>query len=990
MKTPKLVCAFIAIFMAAASFSLQADQTFVVITPGDPNSGTGGSPGSLRYVLNQINQGPADHYTVTFSLPNGQRTIVLQGMLPLLNLTSNANSLIIDGDNSGEQVIVDGNSLQRGFFARQGTVHIQNMTIQNTLAQGGNGGISAGGGGMGAGPALFIDQATVSLENVTIASNAARGGDGGGLILTQLGGGGGMGGDGGDVSGGGGGLGGAGGSATNNLVSGGGGGIAPGGSGGNGDPVTPGEGQPGGGYGAASGGFGFSGTAGGINGGGGGGTQAGGGGGGGDGGNDGTVLTGGDGGYGGGGGSEGGRGGFGGGGGNGGEGGFGGGGGNGGNGGFGGGGGGVGIGGQGGGDGSPSIGGGGAALGGAIFVNAEGGGRLLIKGSLTIEDNTVTSGVGANAGAEASTAIFATTGVDALRIAPRQGEVVIIDGTIGDNSPLTLPPGESFRPGIGIGNSLKKTRNGLLVLRGDNTYSGKTEVRGGELRLVGSVARDLEVHHSGLLTGNGTIGRHATVHSGGTIKPGNSIGTLHILGNYTQRAGSTYIVEFDRAGNSNLLDIGGIALLQGGVVQGQSVDGRALIGVPYTILEADGPVIGRYSGATVSGLNNPLLVGSLEYDRHHVYLLISKFLFNFSTDTHNETVVAEQLDSILNATPEQLEILFTLFNLSESEQRHALDQMSGQQYTSLTRAAEVAGRQFIRRLYDPLRKIVTTAPCYVCQCFPPTITPWFEVSGGQTFIHGNKNTDGLKLSGYEISGGLQTTFERYWTFGAAGSYVEDHVSYYVGGRGKNHTGFGAFYALYRPKGFYVLADLVGGWGRYHVSRHIHVDGLHFKAKSTPTLNQGMAYVEAGFDIHSWGVLVQPFLGIEEDYFRQSRISERGANPLNLFVSRKTFHTTLSRLGIHLSTEDMCWIKGSIDMAWQYRWNGLKKHFTTQFQEFGVPFEISGLPDDRNSFDIAATTTASLGRGWSVYGQVSGEFWTHVATYNFLAGVICNW
>lgn len=969
--------------------NLHADQSFLVITPDDPNASTGGSPGSLRYVLNQINQGPTDHYTITFNLPDGQRTIILQDMLPLLNLTG-SNILTINGENEGEQVILDGNSLQRGFFAKQGTVYIQNMTIQNTVAQGGDGGVSAGGGGMGAGAALFVDQATVSLANVTISSNAAIGGNGGGFMISQSGGGGGMGGDGGSINGGGGGLGGIGGGATNNLVHGGGGGIAPGGNGGNGDPATPGAGQAGGAYGAASGGTGFSGAAGGINGGGGGGSDAtGGGGGGGIGGSNGSAIAGGSGGYGGGGGSNSGQGGFGGGGGSGGDGGFGGGGGNGGNGGFGGGGGGTGIGGQGGGNGSATLGGGGAGFG-AIFVNAEAGGKLRIDGSLVIADNTVASGTGANAGAAAGSAIFATTGSGALRISPRQGELVVIEGSIGDDSPFTLPSGNSYQPGTGIGNGLEKRRQGVLALLGDNTYSGTTRVYGGELHLQGSVARDLEVYASGLLTGTGKVGHDLKIHPGGKLKPGNRFGTLEVGHRFTQDFGSTFIVEFDGAGHSNRLDVGGRAILNGGVVQGHSVDGQALLNTPYTILQANGYVLGRYSGVTVAGLANPLLVPNLEYDLHHVYLLFSKFLFNFSAETHNQKVVAEQLDSIINATPEELEVLFALFNLPPSEQQHALDQMSGQQYTSLIMSSEIAARQFLRRLYDPLRKIVTTPPCYTCCSSPElNITPWFEVSGGQSFLYGNKNTNGVKLSGYEISAGVQTTLEHYWTLGIGGSYVEDHVDYYVGGRGKNQSGFGAFYGLYRPKGFYVLADAIYGWGQNHVSRPIHIGGLRFKAKSKPTLQQGIGYVEAGFDIHAWNLLFQPFLGIEGDYFRQSRITEHGANPLNLWVSKKRFNTAVSRLGVHLSTENTRAIC-TLDMAWQCRLTGLRNHFQTQFQAFGTPFEIYGLPYGRNSFDLAATSSIFVCGGWNVYGQVGGEFWSKAATYNFLAGVTYKW
>jgi uncharacterized protein with beta-barrel porin domain len=53
----------------------------------------------------------------------------------------------------------------------------------------------------------------------------------------------------------------------------------------------------------------------------------------------------------------------------------------------------------------------------------------------------------------------------------------------------------------------------------------------------------------------------------GTVAPGSSIGTLTIAGNYTQNVGSTYEVEIDGLGNSDLIDVAGLATLSGGTVE---------------------------------------------------------------------------------------------------------------------------------------------------------------------------------------------------------------------------------------------------------------------------------------------------------------------------------------------------------------------------------------------------------------------------------------
>jgi hypothetical protein len=142
---------------------------------GDSNIGTGGTfntgtlQGDLRGALNYINQNGVNTYTVTFSL-GASNTITLGAMLPIVNLNA-ANTVTIDGTNGGTMIVIDGASTYRGFLVEKGTATLQNLTIQNIKAAGGNGGGTGGGcggGGMGAGAALFVDQGAVTLSNVSV------------------------------------------------------------------------------------------------------------------------------------------------------------------------------------------------------------------------------------------------------------------------------------------------------------------------------------------------------------------------------------------------------------------------------------------------------------------------------------------------------------------------------------------------------------------------------------------------------------------------------------------------------------------------------------------------------------------------------------------------------------------------------------------------------------------------------------------------------
>jgi autotransporter-associated beta strand protein len=92
--------------------------------------------------------------------------------------------------------------------------------------------------------------------------------------------------------------------------------------------------------------------------------------------------------------------------------------------------------------------------------------------------------------------------------------------------------------------SLQKTGAGSLTLSGTNTYTGTTAVNNGKLVINGNItASPLTTVASGAtLGGNATVAA-LTVLSGGFVTPGNSSGTLTVIGNYIQAG--TYTAEID-------------------------------------------------------------------------------------------------------------------------------------------------------------------------------------------------------------------------------------------------------------------------------------------------------------------------------------------------------------------------------------------------------------------------------------------------------------
>ena len=134
---------------------------------------------------------------------------------------------------------------------------------------------------------------------------------------------------------------------------------------------------------------------------------------------------------------------------------------------------------------------------------------------------------------------------------------------------------------IGSPISVTKDGTGTLTLNGVNTYGTITTVSNGLLLVNGSIS------HTGLVTvvggtlgGTGTITAPVSVLAGGTLSPGNSIGTLNIIGDIAL-AGKT-VFEVNKTANTNdqLLVTG--AVTYGGTLFATNLAGTLNVGDKFT------------------------------------------------------------------------------------------------------------------------------------------------------------------------------------------------------------------------------------------------------------------------------------------------------------------------------------------------------------------------------------------------------------------------
>src|SRR3989344_7712469 len=167
------------ILCCPSAWLVGVDITITVDREGDEAFQSGGyyadmTEGTdLRGALNFVNQQnlPANHYTIAFDLPALSSTITLESPLPVMNQYYTPQ-ITLDGTNGGNPIAIDGGGSYRGLFANQGTIAIQNLTIQRTFANAGSS--RYGGTALAAGAGLFINQANVTLTNVAFSSNSTQ------------------------------------------------------------------------------------------------------------------------------------------------------------------------------------------------------------------------------------------------------------------------------------------------------------------------------------------------------------------------------------------------------------------------------------------------------------------------------------------------------------------------------------------------------------------------------------------------------------------------------------------------------------------------------------------------------------------------------------------------------------------------------------------------------------------------------------------------
>jgi autotransporter-associated beta strand protein len=567
----------------------------------------------------------------------------------------------------------------------------------------------------------------------------------------------------------------------------------------------------------------------------------------------------------------------------------------------------------------------------------------------------------------------------------------------------------SFAGTITGAGGLNKSGNGLLNLTGANTYTGPTSITGGRLAVNGSITSDVTVGPGGNLGGAGTI--FGNVVNNGALAPGNSIGTLTVNGSYTQAAGSSYAVETNAQGQSDLIAVTGApgtATIAAGsnVFVAPSSSGPYAPRTTYTILSATGGVTGTYSSVASS---LPFLLPSLSYDANNVYLALQIGGFARQAQTPNQAAVGAALDAgAIGATGDFATVLGAFSTMNAQQGVAAMNTISGQNYSAFSSAGIATTQIFMTNFANTVggtagggNRVALAEACDVaCDTSEPARWgAWGGALGGFGVVGGNANAGTLTYNLGGFAAGLDRRVTDELLVGVTAGFTSG--SQWVGGfsgRGLSNTFQAGLYASYAKNAVYVDALAAYAYSDNQMQRQITIPGLSRTANGRTGANLFFGQLEAGYRFDIGGradAYITPFARLQGATATQSAFSESGAGALDLSVAAQTTNSLRSVLGAQLGGAlDLGWrdkLAMTVKLGWGHEYADTARPVTASF--VGAPafaFTTYGAAPQRDSVVLGLSASTAIADATSLYFRYEGNISSQDSNQALTAGFRMTW
>lgn len=470
-------------------------------------------------------------------------------------------------------------------------------------------------------------------------------------------------------------------------------------------------------------------------------------------------------------------------------------------------------------------------------------------------------------------------------------------------------------------------KNGKTIINSNSGgFSGDTIVSDGTLSVSSgaTLGGNIEVKNGAVLSGAGTFGTantgDVTIDTGGTIAPGNSIGTLKVAGDLFFNPGSIYAVEVDPSGaTSDKIHVGGSAKLAGSVVH-IGLNGNYKPRSTYNILTADNGLVGRFDDVSS---NFAFLDPVLKYDSHNVNLALERNNVQFVdfAKTSNQKSTAKGIASLPASSP----LLQKFELLSNDTPASVLDGLSGEAHAGLATALRQNSSQASTLALSYLRSnmsagylpgaMIAQASYSDYMPIPAQAMPrsaalplWFQAIGSKQRINGDSNTADIKQDTYGMFTGGDFSVGNGWRLGASLGYANSKMR--MDNRNSKADIDTYTVTTYGGKSFPMTTSnaklnlLMGAsysWHKIKTDRHVNLNDWSHKLKSNYKANTTQLFGELSYAMQFYDFTIEPFVGLEFNRLSINSFTESGGATA-LSSKSHTQNNTNSILGVRASSK----------------------------------------------------------------------------------------
>ena len=535
--------------------------------------------------------------------------------------------------------------------------------------------------------------------------------------------------------------------------------------------------------------------------------------------------------------------------------------------------------------------------------------------------------------------------------------------------------------------------------------------------------------NGGTVKGIGTFGG-ITANAGGTLAPGNSIGTLNIAGNVVFAPGSIYQVEINENGTSDQIVATGSATINGGTVQVLPEPGTYSTAQTFVILTATGGIAGVFDAVTIDN-NFAFITPTLSYQGNQVLLSIAPGAsFGTAALTRNQQQTAAVLTGLTGTATGTLQTALNNLTVQTAPNaRLAFESLSGEIHVTGASAALLninhvadtmrrgdgafsrGGVQtanaggYVQLAQATLGHTATDAADILVAAAPGAAarnldgaedspwTYWTTALGSTGQIDSDSNGRKTEHNQVGFAAGAEYRLTSNSSAGVSVAYLTndadlgtqdmDRNAYLIGATGRHQSDWGID----------VEAAVGYGFQDVETTRNIIVGAFTATANADYDAHSVFASVEASTTRTAGHLAFRPFAGATYVYTDVDGFSETGAGTAGLVNDGEQYSSLISRLGLEVSTQFEVAgrpVVPSASVAWARELGDVTQSSDFTFAGAGGSFETWAPARGRDSAELGIGAAALVADNISAHIGYQGTVSNKDQDSALSAGVRIRW